>query len=86
MNDRDVAEKMAQSARYSGGLAGCSAMAQEATQPMRESMTGRFRNDLSRSRNASKRASDLEELLYLLDKNPEIARILDLVDALGNKY
>ena len=83
MYEKDVAEKIA-AQKYEAklsGLAGC------ATEPSgRESMIGRFRNDLSRSRSASKRANDLEELLYLLDKNPEIARILDLVDALGNKY
>ncbi len=53
-------------------------------EPMRESLTGRLRSRLGQSMRESRKAEQLNELLYLLDKHPEIARILDLVEAVGS--
>ena len=63
-----------------GGMLGC-----EQT-PMRETMSARFRSSVSRLRRDHRKLDQLNELTYLLDKNPELARILDLVDMLGNGY
>jgi hypothetical protein len=51
--------------------------------PKRDSMTERFRHQIRRASRERSRTSQLEELVFLLDKNPEIARILDLIDAIG---
>ena len=51
--------------------------------PVRESLVMRFRSAHSRARRQSKNEVLYSELLSLLDKNPEIARILDLIDRLG---
>ena len=79
MNDRDVAEKMAQSS----GLVGEST---EQCTTIEENLSGRLRNKYQRAQQESRRVLQLDELLYLLNKNPEVARILDLIDMIGDKY
>jgi hypothetical protein len=96
MNDRDIAEKMAALAKHEiqaktqGGAAtnplGMGLDTADRAQPMRENLTGRFRSQLQRAQRESRRETQLAELLDLLDKNPEVARILDLIDSLGGGY
>lgn len=57
---------------------------QQECEPVQEGLTERFRSNLRRVNREKRKADRLEELVYLLEKNPEIARILDLVDALGH--
>ena len=54
------------------------------TEPTREMASRRFKAQLHRAQRDRHRTEQLQELCYLLDKNPEIARILDLIDAIGN--
>lgn len=49
-------------------------------EPCRASLRERVSMDLSRSCREARKRDRLEELSYLLDKNPEIARILDLIE------
>lgn len=53
-----------------------------AQEPARPSLRDRVEYDLTNARQASRRRDRMEELAHLLDKNPEIARILDLVEDL----
>lgn len=55
-------------------------------EPKRESLSARFRSQESRLRRDQQKLDQLGELTFLLEKNPEIARILDLVDELGRDY
>lgn len=48
--------------------------------PSRVGIRERVNAQLHRAQQESNRASRLHELAYLLEKNPEIARILDLVE------
>lgn len=48
--------------------------------PARESLLGRIRNQRSRAQMEARRMEHLFELEHLLEKNPEVARILDLLD------
>jgi len=48
--------------------------------PVTPSLHERVRNQLHYAQIESRRADQLSELKYLLDKRPEIARILDLLD------
>lgn len=48
--------------------------------PARTSLTERVASDLYRAIRESRRSHKLEELKYLLEKNPEVARILDLME------
>ncbi len=48
-----------------------------------ETMTQRIRSQRNRTVEQARKREQLEELIYLLDKNPEVARILDLVEAVG---
>lgn len=52
----------------------------EALQPARETLIGRIRNQVSRCSREARKAKQYKELQYLLDKNPEVARILELLD------
>lgn len=75
-------EDMAKQAQTSPGLAG-SAGYDNAT-PMRETLTNRLRSRRVDSARQAERREQFDELIYLLDKNPEIARILDLIEAVGS--
>lgn len=90
MNDRDVLEKAAAQAQYANKTQGAGSVGAMRTecgdQPLREGMIGSLHNRLARAQRESRKAEQLSELLYLLDKNPETARILDLVDAVGRDY
>lgn len=48
------------------------------------SLRDRLAERVDGSRRERRRAEKLEELVYLLDKNPEIARILDLFEEVGH--
>jgi hypothetical protein len=50
------------------------------TEARRPSLMERVSGQLERGRIESARACRLDELKYLLDKNPEVARILDLIE------
>lgn len=52
-------------------------------EPSRELLTRGLASRLHRARREKAKTDQLEELIYLLDKNPEVARILDLIDAVG---
>ncbi len=84
--EREMEEKMRHQAKmhaeakaYGQGQVG----ADLGATPVRESLSGRFRSRLNQAQQESRKAEQLNELLYLLDKHPEIARILDLVEAVG---
>lgn len=47
----------------------------------RQSMQERIASQLYRSTREARNAEALRELQYLLEKNPEVARILDLMEA-----
>jgi hypothetical protein len=49
-------------------------------EPSRASLRERVAMDLGRARRESRKLDRLSELEYLLGKNPEIARILDLIE------
>lgn len=55
-------------------------MAQEDCEPARPSLGERVANQLGKARRESRKESRLAELSYLLEKNPEVARILDLIE------
>ncbi len=60
------------------GLAGKT----ETAEPCKTSMKERLESNLYQAKKQSRKREQLEELLYLLDKNPEVARILELVESL----
>lgn len=89
MNGKDITEKAAAQARYEKTMTSSGLMPEQGcstSQPMREMLSQRFSSQLLRARQDRDKTERLEELDYLLKKNPEIARILDLIDALGDKY
>lgn len=49
-------------------------------EPCRASLRERVAMDLGRARRESRKLERLSELEFLLDKNPEVARILDLIE------
>ena len=53
----------------------------EEKMPLRDRISSRAR----RAGNEAIRAENLKELQYLLDKNPEVARILELLEAAGER-
>lgn len=66
-----------------GGGAACGevrGMGSALREPMRENLIGRVRNRLSRAMKGSLKGEQMHELLCLLEKNPDIARILDLIE------
>lgn len=65
------------------GLRGQANQAMDCERPARLSLYHRFHSQLERARREGNKAMQLEELVYLMDKHPEVARILELVDALG---
>lgn len=60
----------------SGGLTGCD-------YPKRENLRERLNYRLVRAYRDADKLAKTQELAALLDKNPEVARILDLVEELG---
>lgn len=62
-------------AKSMGGAIGC-----DTAQSARPSLRERVSMDLHRSMREVRKRDRLEELSYLLDKNPDIARILDLIE------
>ncbi len=54
----------------------------ETLEPCKMSMKERFEANLYQAKRQSRKRDQLEELLHLLDKHPEVARILDLIESL----
>jgi hypothetical protein len=48
--------------------------------PMREGLLSRVKDRAARANRDRLRSERLQELAYLLDKNPEVARILELME------
>lgn len=63
-----------------GNPQGCVTTAKDADSPCRASLMERVSSQCHRSGQEARRLGRLQELQYLLDKNPEIARILDLLE------
>lgn len=59
---------------------GTMGLANESPKIARPRLLERIANQRYRAENESRRADNLRELEYLLEKNPDIARILDLLD------
>jgi hypothetical protein len=76
------AEKMYQSnlAQGSARTPTSGLLGYEATQPVRPNLRERVASDLGRARRDANKRDRLEELQLLLDKHPDIARILDLLE------
>ena len=71
-----------------GGAAigGYSALNQaEAQMSCKSSLRDRIASRARHAAHESRRAENLKELQYLLDKNPEVARILELLEAAGER-
>jgi hypothetical protein len=51
--------------------------------PKPSSLRERLRSNLSYARRQAQKREQMEELEYLLDKHPEVARILDLLEEVG---
>lgn len=62
----------------SGSLGGAMCMDQDKI-PCRDPLIERVRSRFHRSASEGRKADRMNELLFLLEKNPEVARILDLV-------
>lgn len=58
----------------------CGVLGKDVIEPMRDNLRGRIADQRQRAERESRRAMALAELEYLLDKNPEFARILDLLE------
>ena len=57
----------------------------EAQMPCKSSLRDRIASRAHHAARESRRAENLKELQYLLDKNPEVARILELLEAAGER-
>ena len=64
-----------------GYVGGGMALDEPCKAPLRDRIGSRAR----RAGNEARRAENLKELQYLLDKNPEVARILELLEAAGER-
>lgn len=64
------------------GNQGAMGLKQDAAET-RETLTGRIRDKMHRAQRESRNADQLRELTYLLDQNPVLARILDLMEEVG---
>lgn len=76
-------EKMkAMAAREANGasIGNCAGVARDTDAP---SLRQRIKSQLRRAQDEARKENALHELEYLLDKNPEVARILDLLDQIG---
>ena len=74
----EQAENMRADSMTQGGRVG----RKETPEPCKTSMKERFEANLYQAKRQSRKRDQLEELLYLLDKHPEVARILDLIESL----
>ena len=57
----------------------------EAHMPCKSPLRDRIASRAHHAARESRRAENLKELQYLLDKNPEVARILELLEAAGER-
>lgn len=71
-----------QAVTAAGIIGGCgnAAMGLDTDKP---SLRNWIKSQLRRASNEAQKANALSELEYLLDKNPEVARILDLLEQVG---
>lgn len=72
---RDTADRLAKQQAEIGNAS---------TTPARETLRNRMARGVDRIHRDRDCANKMEELVYLLDKNPEVARILDLFDEVGH--
>lgn len=80
-----IRERLEKMQAATGGILGSSPKTpygMNQCEPMQEILSGRLRSRRDRAQRESAKAGMLDELLYLLERNPEVARILDLMDAL----
>ena len=73
--------QMANAAMPQEYVGGGMALDEPCKAPLRDRIAYRAR----RAGNEARRAENLKELQYLLDKNPEVARILELLEAAGER-
>ena len=73
--------QMANASMTQGYVGGGMALDEPCKAPLRDRIGSRAR----RAGNEARRAENLKELQYLLDKNPEVARILELLEAAGER-
>jgi len=74
------AEWHASNAKSYGELRGSGGMALAQDEPMRASLRERVAMDLQLAQRQARKWEHLKELSDLLDKHPDMARILDLVE------
>ena len=77
---QDAAYQNAKEAYPSSLSQGPCSTANEAVQAVQPSLRERIRDQAARARRESRKADRLDELNFLLEKNPEVARILDLLE------
>lgn len=78
--EKDSQAKCA-TANIGSGMAGCAIGLNDHYRP--DTLSQRISARLVYAEQESRRAGSLNELRYLLDKNPDVARILDLIDEVG---
>lgn len=76
----DLDFRMANAKAEAEAMAGCST-----TAAPRKMFSDRLRQRADRRQRERISTEYMQELIYLLDKHPEIARILDLIDVLGKE-
>lgn len=75
---KQQAEMNAQFAQSNGAAIG--GYASPPQEPCRAGILDRVQNDLNRASREARKLEQLHELSLLLQKNPEVARILDLIE------
>lgn len=78
-NQRETKEKL----DYQNAKAGIVGLRQDASEPCRASLRERVFERRSRAQRESRNADKLMELEMLLEKHPEVARILELSELVG---
>lgn len=68
---------------YAANEANCCTANQCDTKPMRESLRDRIATRRYRAEKETRKAMALAELQHLLDKHPEVARIFELMEEVG---
>ncbi|MES2136110.1 MAG: hypothetical protein V4502_03495 [Pseudomonadota bacterium] len=81
MNDYDIGRAVNEKMQAAG--MGAKIATGECGNSVEPPFRDRLQNRLHHARREAEKANRIEELLYLLDKQPEVARILELVEAVG---
>ena len=80
-NCTEAVNKAANSAQTAGGMLGNGIYGlKECEEPCRQPLREAIHYQLRDAARQSRKAAQLDELAMLLDKNPEVARILDLME------